>query len=144
MSDIFSKKKRSQIMSKIGGKDTRIEKIVRSYLFSKGFRFRKNDKRYPGTPDIVLPKYNTIIFVHGCFWHGHENCSYSKLPETRKDFWQEKITRNVKRDRRVKALLENHGWRVIIIWQCEIKNIKLRTTRLSRLVGEIQGENTSN
>ncbi len=131
-------------MSKIGGKDTRIEKIVRSYLFSKGFRFRKNDKRYPGTPDIVLPKYNTIIFVHGCFWHGHENCSYSKLPETRKDFWQEKITRNVKRDRRVKALLENHGWRVIIIWQCEIKNIKLRTTRLSRLVGEIQGENTSN
>jgi T/G mismatch-specific endonuclease (EC 3.1.-.-) len=100
ISDIYSTLKRSEIMSKVGGKDTKLEIFVRKYLFSKGFRYRLNDDRFPGKPDIVLPKYNTVIFVHGCFWHGHKNCKASKLPETRKQFWEKKISDNVKRDER--------------------------------------------
>ena len=87
MPDIFSKKKRSEIMSNISGKETKPEILVRKFLFSRGFRFRKNDSRYPGKPDIVLPKYKTAIFVHGCFWHGHKGCRRSKLPETNVSIW---------------------------------------------------------
>ncbi len=132
MSDIFTTQKRSEIMSKISGKETKPEIMVRKFLFANGFRYRKNDKRYPGKPDIVLPKYKTVIFVHGCFWHGH-SCSAGKLPETRKDFWIEKINGNIERDKKNISLLKKQGWKVIVIWQCKLKNRKVRTTTLSKL-----------
>ena len=98
MVDKFSKETRSRIMSQIRGKDTKPEILVRSYLFSRGLRFRKNDKRYPGSPDIVLPKYKTIVFVHGCFWHLHEGCKYAKMPKSNVDYWKPKLYRNRERD----------------------------------------------
>ncbi|PJJ67319.1 T/G mismatch-specific endonuclease [Chryseobacterium geocarposphaerae] len=122
MADIYSSKKRSDIMSRISGKDTRPEVLVRKYLFSKGYRFRKNDKRFPGRPDIVLPKYKTIIFINGCFWHGHKDCKKSKLPETRKEFWENKINKNIQRDKSNIEELENQGWNVIVIWECKLKS----------------------
>lgn len=126
MSDIFSSEKRSEIMSKISGKETKPEILVRKYLFAHGFRFRKNDKRLSGKPDIVLPKYKTVIFVHGCFWHGHEGCKKSKLPETRKEFWEEKINSNIERDRKNITALENIGWKVMVIWECELKQHEVK------------------
>ena len=132
LTDIFPKQKRSEIMSKISGKETKPEILVRKFLFANGFRFRKNDKRYPGKPDIVLPKYKTVIFVHGCFWHGH-NCPAGKLPETRKEFWKEKINGNIERDKRNKIELEKQGWKVITIWQCELKNKEVRNETLINL-----------
>ena len=137
MTDIYSKNKRSQIMSKISGKETKPEILVRKFLFRKGFRYRKNDKRYPGKPDVVLPKYKTVIFVHGCFWHGHD-CRAGKLPETRKEFWQNKIGSNVVRDKKNRHELEKLGWRVLIVWQCELKNKKIRTEKLKNIEQEIQ------
>lgn len=124
MSDIFSSEKRSEVMSKISGKETKPEILVRKHLFARGLRFRKNDKRFPGKPDIVLPKYKTIIFIHGCFWHGHQNCKKSKLPETRKDFWRDKIQSNIDRDKRNSSTLQSMGWNVIVIWECELKKNK--------------------
>jgi len=97
------------------------ERIVRNYLFSKGFRFRKNDSRFPGSPDVVLPMYNTLIFVHGCFWHMHEGCSKSIFPASNQDYWIPKLIRNQKRDKKNINLLKNMGWHVIIIWECELK-----------------------
>ena len=138
--DIYDKSKRSEIMSKISGKDTKPEIIVRKYLFSKGFRYRINDKRYPGKPDIVLPKYNTVIFVHGCFWHGHKNCKASNLPETRKEFWEKKIGDNIKRDRKNNRKLKNDGWKVITIWQCEINNQSKIESGLEKLIRELTSQ----
>ena len=129
MSDIYSKRKRSEIMSKISGTETKPEILVRKYLFSKGFRYRKNDKRLPGKPDIVLPKYKTVIFVNGCFWHGH-HCRAGKLPETNKEFWKSKINSNIERDKRNQRELRKLGWKVIVIWQCELKNRKLKAKKL--------------
>jgi len=123
-------------MSKISGKETKPEILVRKYLFSKGFRFRKNVKELPGKPDIVLPKYKTIIFINGCFWHGHD-CRAGHLPSSNINFWIEKINRNKERDNRQMAELQFLGWNVIIIWQCKIKNKKLREESLSQLVDEI-------
>ena len=125
-------------MSKIGSKDTKPEIIVRTFLFSEGFRYRINDKRYRGKPDNVLPKYKTIIFVHGCFWHGHKNCKASKLPETRKRFWKKKISDNTKRDRKNIEELEKQCWNVIVVWDCEINNINKRKKRLQQLISEIR------
>lgn len=136
ISDIFSKEKRSGIMSKIRSNETKPEIIIRKYLFSKGFRYRKNDSRYPGKPDIVLPKYKTIIFIHGCFWHGHD-CKYGKLPESNRLFWEEKINTNIKRDKKNKAMLIEGGWKVIVVWSCELNNQKKIETRLSALYIEI-------
>lgn len=121
MSDSISPERRSWNMSRIRGKDTKIEVIVRQYLFSQGFRFRKNDKRYPGRPDIVLPKYHTIIFVNGCFWHQHEGCKSATIPKTRPDFWKEKLGRNVANDRKNTQQLESMGWNVITVWECELE-----------------------
>lgn len=121
MTDKFSNEKRSDIMSKIRGKNTSIELKVRSYLHAKGFRFRVNDRRLPGTPDIILPKYRTIIMVNGCFWHGH-GCKYSRIPCSNVDFWTEKIIRNVERDEKVKKELSNLGWSVIVVWECDINS----------------------
>ena len=137
MTDIYSKNKRSQIMSKISGKETEPEISVRKFLFRKGFRYRKNDKRYPGTPDIVLPKYKTVIFVHGCFWHGH-NCRAGKLPETRKEVWKNKIDTNIARDKKNRQDLEKLGWKVLVIWQCELKNKKIRAEKLKEIEQKIQ------
>lgn len=108
-------------MSRIKGKDTKIEVMVRQYLFQNGFRFRKNDKRYPGKPDVVLPKYKTVIFVHGCFWHRHEGCKLTTTPKTRTEFWEEKFAKNVENDKKHYAQLKDMGWNVIVIWECELE-----------------------
>lgn len=121
MSDKLTPEKRSWNMSRIKGKDTKIEVEVRKYLFSKGYRFRKNDKRYPGKPDIVLPKYHVAIFVHGCFWHRHEGCKDATTPKTRTEFWLKKFDKNVKNDQIKQEKLKEMGWRVIVIWECELK-----------------------
>ncbi len=127
MSDKLTQEKRSWNMSRIKGKDTKIEVEVRKYLFSKGYRFRKNDKRYPGKPDIVLPKYHVAIFVHGCFWHRHEGCKDATTPKTRTEFWLEKFDKNVKNDQIKQEKLRELGWKVIVIWECEIKKDLIKT-----------------
>lgn len=109
-------------MSRIKGKNTKPEEIVRKYLFSKGFRYRKNDRRYPGTPDIILPKYNTAIFVNGCFWHGHEGCRYFVVPKTNTEFWINKIQKNIERDRKNTEQLIADGWHIITVWECQLKS----------------------
>ena len=124
MTDVHSKEIRSYNMSKIRGKDTKPEEMVRKYLFSKGLRYRKNDKRYPGHPDIVLPKYKSVVFVHGCFWHLHENCKYARLPSSNIEFWEKKLNGNKSRDVKVKSELESEGWAVFTIWECELKRDK--------------------
>lgn len=115
-------------MSRIKGKNTKPEEIVRKYLFSKGFRYRKNDKRLPGTPDIVLPKYKTVIFVNGCFWHGHEDCRYFVWPKDNADFWKKKIEDNISRDKNVIEMLKRQNWAVIVVWECELKKQTLSRT----------------
>lgn len=122
MTDIFTPEKRSEIMSKISGRDTKLEVLVRKILFKRGFRFRKNDKRLPGKPDIVLPKYKTVIFINGCFWHSHNGCKESRLPKTRTEFWALKINGNVERDKRNIKDLKAMGWEVIILWECDLKS----------------------
>ena len=131
MADIKSKEARSYNMSQIKGKNTKPEEIVRKYLFAQGFRYRKNDRRFPGSPDIVLPKYKTAIFVNGCFWHGHEGCRYFVWPKNNAEFWKEKITGNIQRDKRNHHLLEEQGWRVIEIWECELKKNTFQETLVS-------------
>lgn len=135
MADRLSPDKRSWNMGQIHGKDTSIEMKVRQYLFAQGFRFRKNDRRYPGTPDIVLPKYRTVIFVHGCFWHRHEGCKLAYTPKTRTEFWQTKFNKNVENDFKNKKLLIEQGWNVITVWECEIK--KDFDQVMARVVSEI-------
>lgn len=121
MADRLTAEKRSWNMSRIRGKDTSIEVKVRKYLFSQGFRFRKNDKRLPGKPDMVLPKYHTVIFVHGCFWHRHTGCKDATMPKTRTEFWIDKFEKNVANDRIHRETLEAAGWNVITLWECDIK-----------------------
>ena len=128
MSDVHSPDIRSYNMSQIKGKNTKPEELVRKHLFSHGFRYRKNDKRYPGKPDIVLPKYKTVIFVNGCFWHKHEGCKYFVWPKNNAEFWKEKIESNVARDRRDYRLLREAGWRVIVIWECELRKNQVDQT----------------
>ena len=137
MSDIFSSQKRSDIMSKISGKNTKPEILVRKFLFSKGFRYRINVKTLPGKPDIVLPKYKTVIFINGCFWHGH-NCKKGKLPSSNIDFWKGKISNNKSRDDKNSDLLVKLGWKVIIIWQCEVSKIDNRIKILNKLLKDIK------
>jgi DNA mismatch endonuclease, patch repair protein len=125
-------------MSRITGKETKPEILVRKYLFAQGFRFRKNVKDLPGRPDIVLPKYRTVIFVHGCFWHGHKDCPKAALPLTNTKFWKEKISKTVERDMTKKNELEQAGWQVLTMWQCKLKNKAKRETSLSELSKTIQ------
>ena len=143
MTDIFSILKRSRIMASVKGKDTKPEMIVRKYLFSKGLRYRLHDKKLPGSPDIVLPKYKTVIFVNGCFWHGHEGCKNYRLPKSNEFYWEQKIRRNKARDIANEFVLQSQGWNVINIWECEIKNIKERLTNLEKLYLEIVINNIS-
>lgn len=119
--DVFSKKKRSEVMSKIKGRDTKLEVKVRQRLFKDGYRFRKNDKRYPGKPDILLPKYKTAIQVHGCFWHGHKGCKYFVVPKTRTEFWMGKIETNRRNDERNRNLMKKIGFSILILWECRLK-----------------------
>lgn len=126
--DVHDKETRSYNMSCIKGKNTRPEEIVRKYLFSQGFRYRKNDKKLPGTPDIVLPKYKTVIFVNGCFWHGHDGCRYFVIPKTNTEFWTKKIETNRNRDIRKINDLQTLGWKVIVVWECQLKKEKADIT----------------
>ena len=119
--DIWSKQKRSEVMSKIRGKNTKPEMILRSQLFRQGLRFRVHQKDLPGKPDIVLPKYKTVIFVHGCFWHYHKNCREGRIPSSNSKFWKEKLERNIAKDKMHCKALKLVGWKVIIVWECEIE-----------------------
>lgn len=139
MADIFTKRKRSKIMSLISGKETKPEILVRKFLFSKGFRYRKNVATLAGKPNIVLTKYKTVIFVNGCFWHGHD-CKAAKLPETRKEFWEVKINSNVVRDSKNIIGLQNQGWQVIVVWQCNIKNKTLFDLEMKQLIKIIKND----
>ena len=122
MADVHDKATRSYNMSRIKNKNTKPEILVRKFLFANGFRYRINDKKLPGKPDIVLPKYKTVIFVNGCFWHGHENCKYFTLPKTRTEWWKEKIKKNIENDLNKQTQLRNLEYKVLIIWECEIKS----------------------
>lgn len=134
--DVHSRETRSYNMSQIRSKNTKPEEIVRKYLFSCGLRYKKNDKRLLGHPDIVLPKHKTVVFVNGCFWHVHEGCKYFKWPESKMDFWKNKLTENKRRDVVKIQALKELGWKVIIVWECELKRDK-QITRLNKLYLEI-------
>jgi DNA mismatch endonuclease (patch repair protein) len=121
MADVHSPETRRYNMSQIKGKDTKPEMLVRKFLFAQGFRYRLHDKRLPGKPDIVLPKYKTVIFVHGCFWHGHEGCKYYVVPKTRTEWWLAKINRNTELDNLNKEKLKQLGWKIITIFECNLK-----------------------
>ena len=122
MTDRISPERRSWNMSRIGSRDTKPELVVRSVLHRMGYRFRLHRKGLPGTPDIVLPRHGTVIFVHGCFWHRHKGCSACYTPKTRTEFWENKFGDNVRRDRRNTKLLRQQGWRVLVVWECETES----------------------
>lgn len=126
MADVKTPVQRSCNMAAIKGKDTKPEMIVRKYLFSRGLRFRVQGRKLPGNPDIVLPKYRTVIFVNGCFWHGHEGCRYFRLPKSNIEFWEQKIKNNIARDVRNENKLKSLGWRVIRVWECDVKRVAER------------------
>lgn len=137
--DTLTPERRHENMSHIRGKDTKPEIVIRNYLFSRGLRYLKNDKRLPGHPDIVFPKYHTVIFVNGCFWHGHEECRYFRLPKSNTEFWKSKIERNRIRDIDNKRRLKSMGWRVITVWQCEISKVTDRNKKLNEIYEELTG-----
>ena len=141
--DVHDKETRSYNMSCIKGKNTKPEEIVRKYLFSQGFRYRKNDKKLPGTPDIVLPQYKTVIFVNGCFWHGHDGCRYFVVPKTNTEFWMNKVSTNIERDNRKQEALKELGWNVIVLWECELKQKLVESTLecLKEKLTELRCEN---
>lgn len=134
--DVHTKEIRSYNMSQIKNKNTKPEEIVRKYLFHCGLRYRKNDKRLPGHPDVVLPKYKTVVLVNGCFWHVHEGCKYFKWPRSNVEFWKNKLSENQKRDVINIQALEELGWKVIVVWECELKGNN-QITRLNKLYLEI-------
>ena len=128
MADVHSKEIRSYNMSQIKGKNTKPEMLVRKSLFANGFRYKLHDKSLPGKPDIVLPKYKTVIFVHGCFWHGHKNCKYYIVPKTRTDWWLNKINGNIANDAKAIKALRKDGWKIITVWECDLKPAKVEKT----------------
>ncbi len=125
--DIWSKEKRSKVMAKIRSENTKPEVMLRSLLHKEGFRFRIHKKDLPGKPDIVLPKYNTIIFVHGCFWHYHKNCREGRIPDTNSIFWSNKLRKTVERDKQYQEALCNLGWQVLVVWECELEKRPKKT-----------------
>lgn len=136
MADMHSKETRSMNMSHIRSKNTKPEEKVRKFLFAEGFRYRKNVRTLPGCPDIVLPKYKTVIFVNGCFWHKH-NCPRFVWPSTNQEYWIPKITANVERDKRNYQILNDLGWKVLIVWECELKS-KEKEKTLRNIVSELE------
>jgi DNA mismatch endonuclease (patch repair protein) len=135
--DVFSKRKRSEIMRAVHGTDTAPEKNLRSMLHRAGYRFRKNVKTLPGKPDVVLPKYKTVIFVHGCFWHQHEGCPESVIPWARRDYWEPKLQRNAERDRLNVEQLQQSGWRVYTVWECELRPRLFQNT-IDKLISSLR------
>lgn len=133
MADVHDKKTRRYNMSRIKGKDTKPEMLVRKFLHANGNRYKLHDKNLPGKPDIVLPKYKTVIFVHGCFWHGHANCKYFTIPKTRTKWWMDKINGNKANDEKAVKALRKDGWKVITVWECKLKPAKVETTLNSLL-----------
>lgn len=140
MTDTMTKEQRSRIMAAVKGKNTKPEMLVRRFLFAKGLRYRVNNRKLPGSPDIVLKKYKTVVFIDGCFWHGHENCKYFRLPTTNTLFWRHKIAMNIARDYANNVDLELAGWRVFRIWECDIKTKTKREETLDKLYRDITGE----
>ena len=136
MADIMTQAQRSERMSRIRGRDTKPEMLVRRFLHRQGFRYRLHARDLPGRPDLVFPKYGTVIFVEGCFWHGH-TCQKGRVPGTNPTFWQAKVATNQARDKRNQRLLRRHGWRVIRVWECQLAKKKTRTATLARLVSRI-------
>ncbi len=136
MTDVHSPETRSYNMSRIRSKDTKPEERVRKYLFAKGFRYRKNDKRLPGKPDIVLPKYKTVVFINGCFWHRHEGYKCFKWPSSNVDFWREKLQKNVERDKKNYNELLGDNWKVIVLWECKLKSKSFDDT-MTKLINHI-------
>lgn len=128
---------RSENMARVKNKNTKPEIYLRKLLWHRGFRYRINYKQLPGSPDIYIPKYNTTIFVNGCFWHMHENCKYSSIPKTNRDFWEKKLKSNVKRDEENYDKLRKLGFNVIVVWQCEINKIKNDESILENLINDI-------
>ena len=128
MAYVHDQQTRSYNMSRIKGKNTKPEMKVRQFLFANGYRYRLNDKKLPGKPDIVLPKYKTVIFVHGCFWHGHTNCKYYVIPKTNTDWWLTKIEGNIANDEKAVKALKEDGWKIITIWECDLKPAKVEKT----------------
>lgn len=143
MADVHDKKTRSYNMSQIRHKNTKPELVVRQYLFRRGYRYRLHEKKLPGKPDIVLPKYKTVIFVHGCFWHGHEQCKYFVIPKTRTEWWISKIQRNKQLDAVNIQQLQSAGWNVITVYECDLKGNKAEIT-LSNLVKQLQTNGNTN
>lgn len=137
MTDVMTPEQRSRCMSAIKGKDTKPEMIVRKYLFSRGLRYRVNNRKLPGSPDIVLKKYKTVVFIDGCFWHGHEGCRYFRMPKSNVYFWKHKIAMNKSRDFANNVDLELAGWRVLRVWECEIRAVAGRREKLEKLYDEI-------
>ena len=128
MTDVHTPQQRSYNMQQIRSTNTKPEMLVRKFLFANGFRYRLHDKKLPGKPDIVLPKYKTVILIHGCFWHGHHNCKYYKVPQSRTDWWLNKIGRNQSNDAAAVKALKKDGWRVITVWECGLKPAKQERT----------------
>lgn len=134
MADTISSEQRSRNMSRIKSRDTKPEILVRSLLHRAGFRFRLHAKELPGKPDIVLPKYKTVIFVHGCFWHQHPGCSRATMPSTRTEYWQPKLKANASRDKLHRATLIDLGWEVRVVWECETGNLPKLSEKLTRIL----------
>ena len=139
MPDTLTPAQRHTVMAAIHSSDTKPESALRHALWRKGFRYRVNDRRLPGSPDIVLPKYNTIVFVHGCFWHLHEGCKYATMPKSNVDYWKKKLYGNCERDERNRKELEKLGWKVITVWECELKKDRREQT-LEELYARITSE----
>ncbi|MDE6400091.1 MAG: very short patch repair endonuclease [Muribaculaceae bacterium] len=144
MADKMTPEQRSRCMAAVKGKDTKPEMIVRKYLFSRGLRYRVNVRKLPGTPDIVLRKYKTVVFIDGCFWHGHEGCKHFRLPTSNEYFWRHKIAMNYARDYANNIELELAGWRVVRVWECEVKTKALQAETLRNLYSNITGTSYDN
>lgn len=136
MADVHTKEQRSYNMSRIRAKNTKPEMLVRKFLHAQGFRYRLHTKKLPGKPDIVLPKYKTVIFIHGCFWHGHNNCKYFVIPKTRTEWWVTKINVNKANDVKAIKALKKRGWKIVHLWECDLKPNKIKKT-LPKLPGKI-------
>ncbi|WP_081759046.1 very short patch repair endonuclease [Thioalkalivibrio sp. HK1] len=146
MTDTVDLKTRSRIMASVGGKNSKAERTLRRFLHAKGFRYILHDRRLPGTPDIVFPRYRAICFVHGCFWHRHPDCKHASTPSTRREFWDAKFRQNVERDRRNRYILLEMGWRVSVVWECALgkgKKNDAHARRIARALGDwLQGSKT--